>query len=84
MRQESLKPTGDGATENIMLLMDDVAPGTLVKLSNPSNNKIVYAKVLGKMKGVQYSDGFDVRISEAAAKKLQTENTDKFNLAVTY
>ncbi|WP_114791396.1 SH3 domain-containing protein [Niabella yanshanensis] len=66
------------------LLMDNAAPGSLVKLTNPANNKVVYAKVLGKMKGIQYSEGFDIRISEAAAQKLQIGNTDKFNVTVTY
>lgn len=66
------------------LLMDNAAPGSLVKLTNPANNKMVYAKVLGKMKGVQYSEGFDIRISEAAAQKLQLGNADKFNVTVTY
>lgn len=66
------------------LLMDNAAPGTIVKLTNPDNNQSVYAKVLGKMKGVQYSEGFDIRISEAAATKLKTDNLDKFNVKVMY
>lgn len=66
------------------LLMDNAAPGSLVKLTNPANNKVVYAKVLGKMKGIQYSEGFDIRISEAAAQKLQLGSADKFNVTVTY
>ncbi|GAB3416752.1 hypothetical protein GCM10027516_09920 [Niabella aquatica] len=66
------------------LLMDNAAPGTIVKLTNPDNNQSVYAKVLGKMKGVQYSEGFDIRISEAAATKLKTNNPDKFNVKVMY
>lgn len=66
------------------LLMDNAAPGSLVKLTNTANNKVVYAKVLGKMKGIQYSEGFDIRISEAAAQKLQLGNADKFNVMVTY
>lgn len=66
------------------LLMDNAAPGSLVKLTNPANNKVVYAKVLGKMKGIQYSEGFDIRISEAAAQKLQLGNAEKFNVTVTY
>ena len=66
------------------LLMDNAAPGTIVKLTNPGNNKSVYAKVLGKMKGVQYSEGFDIRISEAAAKKIEARNLEKFDIMVTY
>lgn len=66
------------------LLMDNVAQGTIVKLINPDNNKFVYAKVLGKMKGIEYSDGFDIRISEAAAQQIKTDNLEKFNIKVAY
>lgn len=66
------------------LLMDNATNGSIVKITNPENNKIIYAKVLGKMKGLQYSDGFDMRISDAAASQLQTSNTEKFNLKVNY
>ncbi|MFT4093648.1 MAG: SH3 domain-containing protein [Niabella sp.] len=66
------------------MLMDNAAPGTIVKITNPENNKTVYAKVLGKMKNVPYSDNFDIRISEAAAAKLQTNHPDNFTVKVTY
>ena len=35
--------------EKFYLLIDGVPPGTIVKISNPSNNKVIYAKVLGIM-----------------------------------
>ncbi|GAB3013487.1 hypothetical protein GCM10027051_15890 [Niabella terrae] len=66
------------------LLMDNVATGTIVKLTNPANQKIVYAKVLGKMQGVKYSDNFDLRISEAAANKLGLGKSARFQVDVTY
>ncbi len=66
------------------LLMDQVAAGTIVKLTNPSNNQSVYAKVLGKMKGTQYAEGLDIRISEAAAQKLQIQSAEKFNIKVLH
>jgi hypothetical protein len=66
------------------MLMDGVAPGTIVKISNPKNEKYVYAKVLGSMSEVKYSEGFDMRISEAAAKVLETVDSERFEVKVNY
>jgi LysM repeat protein len=66
------------------LLIDEIEPGTIVKLTNPSNNKIIYAKVLGDMKGVPQIPGMDIRISNAAASILEIEDTEKFILKLNY
>jgi LysM repeat protein len=66
------------------LLIDEIDPGTIVKLTNPSNNKIIYAKVLGDMKGVPQVPGMDVRISNAAASILEIEDMEKFILKLNY
>jgi len=64
--------------------MDGVQPGTIIKVSNPSNNKIIYAKVLGEMAGIRQNEGFDIRISSAAASALQITEQDKFIVKVNY
>ncbi len=66
------------------LLMDGVNPGTIVKLVNPANNRIIYAKVLGEMSGIRLNDGFNIRISNAAASALGLADEDKFILKVHY
>ena len=66
------------------LLVDEVEPGTIVRITNPSNNKFIYAKVLGDMKGSAQSAGIDIRISNAAASILQVDDTDKFILKLNY
>lgn len=66
------------------LLMDGVLPGTIVKVSNPGNNKTVYAKVLGEMNGIRQNQGLDIRISNAAASVLQITAEDKFTVKVNY
>lgn len=66
------------------LLTDKADAGSIVKITNPENKKIIYAKVLGKMQGVAYGDNLDIRISDAAANQLQTSNTDRFSLDVVY
>jgi len=65
-------------------LMDGVEPGTIVRIVNPTNNKAVYAKVLGEMAGIRQNQGLDVRISNAAASVLDISDTEKFIVKVNY
>lgn len=65
-------------------LMDHVEPGTIIKIINPSNNKAVYAKVLGEMSGIRQNQGYELRISNAAATALDVTDTDKFIVRVNY
>lgn len=66
------------------LLMDGVSPGTIIKITNPDNNKAVYAKVLGEMSGIRQNQGLDIRISNAAASALQVTEEEKFVVRVNY
>jgi LysM repeat protein len=66
------------------LLIDNVPSGTIVKVSNPTNNKVIYAKVLGEMAGIRQNSGLDIRISNAAAAALEIPEQDKFIVKVTY
>jgi hypothetical protein len=66
------------------ILIDRVVPGTIVKVTNPSNSKVIYAKVLEGMTGIRQNAGLDVRISNAAASILDVTETDKFVVKVSY
>ncbi len=66
------------------LLIDDVESGTIVRLTNPANGRVVYAKVLGEMKGIRQNEGLDIRISNAAASTLGIMDTEKFIVQVNY
>jgi LysM repeat protein len=66
------------------MLIDNVSPGTIVKVVNPGNNRTVYAKVLGEMNGIRQNQGLDIRISNAAASALQINEDDKFIVKVNY
>ena len=66
------------------LLINGVEPGTIVRITNPSNNKIVFAKVLYSMDKIRENQGVDIRISDAAAATLAVSETDKFILKVNY
>lgn len=66
------------------LLINGVEPGTIVKITNPTNSKTVYAKVLYSMDKIRENQGVDIRISDAAASSLAVSETDKFILKVNY
>ncbi len=78
------KTTSGWQDEKYYLLIDAAAPGTIIKITNPSNNKTVYAKVLGEMNGIRQNEGYTIRISNAAAAVLQITDTDKFILRINY
>ena len=65
-------------------LIDNVEPGTIVKVVNPTNNKAIYTKVLGAMSGIRQNEGYDVRISNAAANMLDVGDSEKFIVKVNY
>lgn len=65
-------------------LIDNVEPGTIIRIVNPTNNKAVYAKVLGEISGIRQNQGYDIRMSNAAASALEVSDTDKFIVKVNY
>lgn len=65
-------------------LMDNIEPGTIIRVVNPSNNKSIYAKVLGEMSGIRQNQGLDLRLSNAAASILEIGEAEKFTVRVTY
>ena len=64
-------------------LMNNVAVGTIVKVSNPVTNKMVYAKVLGQLPDMKESVGLTVRVSDAAAAELGAI-VERFSVEVKY
>lgn len=78
------KTTSGWSDAKYYLLIDKVSPGTIVKLINPSNNKSIFAKVLGEMAGIRQNEGFNIRISNAGAAALEITEQDKFIVKVNY
>ncbi|PWT78125.1 MAG: hypothetical protein C5B59_02485 [Bacteroidetes bacterium] len=64
-------------------LMNNVPVGTIVKVSSPSTNKSIYAKVLGQLPEMKESAGLSIRISNAAAADLGT-GEGKFPVELKY
>jgi LysM repeat protein len=78
------KTTSGWTDAKYYMLMDGVQPGTIIKIINPENNKAVFAKVLGEMAGIRQNEGYNIRISNAAAAALQIQEQDKFIVKVNY
>jgi hypothetical protein len=77
--------TSSGWTdEKYFLLVDGIEPGTVLKLTNPTNKKAIYAKVLGDMSSYKQIPGTNIRISDAAASALSVEETEKFIVRLNY
>lgn len=65
-------------------LIDGIEPGTIIRVINPENNKVVFVKVLGQISGIRQNQGYNLRISNAAAAALQISEIDKFIVKVNY
>ena len=78
------KTTSGWVDSKYYLLIDGVQPGTIIKITNPANNKFIYAKVLGEMSSIKLNDGLNIRISSAAVSALEITDPDKFIVKVNY
>ena len=63
-------------------LMNNVAVGTIVKISVAGTDKSVFAKVLGQLPDMKESTGLTIRISNAAAGELGVG--ERFSVEVKY
>lgn len=66
------------------VLMNKVTPGTIVKITSVSTNRVVYAKVLGEIPPGKENDGLLIRISNAASAQLQVAEGAKFDVTLSY
>ena len=64
-------------------LMNDVPVGTIIKVTFPSTNKSVYAKVLGQLPEMKESIGLVLRLSDAAASELGVDRA-KFYVEIKW
>lgn len=78
----TFKSTSGWQDKKYYVLMSDVAPGTILKISS-SENKVVYAKVLGSMPEMKENNGLLLRISNAAASYLGIIDP-KFPVQISY
>jgi len=62
---------------------NDAVPGTILKVKNNANGKIVYAKVLDAIPDIKQNSGLAIVISNAAAEELGA-GENKFDCVVSY
>lgn len=66
-------------------LMNNITPGTIVRVTNPGNNRIIFAKVLGELPPGKENDGLLIRISNSAAAELRISDKEPtFRAEVAY
>ncbi len=65
-------------------LMNNVAVGTIVKVSDASAGKSVYVKVLGPLPDMKESAGLTIRLSNAAAAELGEGDAARFSVGINY
>ncbi|GGB21760.1 muramidase family protein [Puia dinghuensis] len=64
-------------------LMNNVAIGSIVKVTDGTSGRSVYVKVLGQLPDMKESAGLTIRISNAAAAEMGA-TSDRFNVQVNY
>jgi hypothetical protein len=64
-------------------LMNNMTVGTIVRITDPTTNKTVYAKILGQLPDMKESAGLSIRMSNAAAAELGESET-RFNVQINY
>jgi hypothetical protein len=64
-------------------LMNNAMVGTIVRVTDQTSGKSVYAKVLGQLPEMKESAGLSIRISNAAAAELG-EGEGRFNVQINY
>ena len=66
-------------------LMNNITPGTIVRVTNPLNSRTIFAKVLGELPPGKENEGLLIRISNAGAAELKVnEKESKFSAEVSY
>jgi LysM repeat protein len=79
----SFKSTSGWKDGKYYVLMNKVAPGTIVKITVPSSNRSVYAKVLGEIPAGKENEGLIVRVSNAALAQLAVAE-GRFDVQLQY
>lgn len=79
----AFKSTSGWQDRRYYALMNNVQPGTFIKVSNTINGSYIYAKVLGNLPEMKENEGLLIRISNAAAAILSLNDGTKANVQVT-
>ena len=64
-------------------LSNTISAGTIIKVTNTSNQKFIFAKVLDVMPDLKINEGIVVIVSKAAAEQISAA-TEKFDVDLSY
>jgi hypothetical protein len=77
------KSTSGWSDKKYYCLYNSASPGTIIKISNPANGNVVYAKVLDNIPDIKKNEGILLVISNAAADVLAVSE-GQFNCLIKY
>ncbi len=77
------KSTSGWSDKKYYCLCSSASPGTIIKITNPANGNIVYAKVLDTIPDIKKNEGLLLVISNATADALGASEGN-FNCSITY
>lgn len=66
------------------VLTNEITVGNIVRITNPVDSTVIYAKVLGSLPTVKGGDGIQMRINSAGAALLGLRNEQHFELLISY
>jgi len=72
---------GDG---KYYCLYNNAQAGSIIKITNATTGKSVYAKVLDLIPDIKQNNGISIRISNAAAEQLGVSDENKFDCIIEY
>jgi LysM repeat protein len=78
------KSTSGWVETKYYCLQNNASPGTIIKVSNPDNGKIIYVKVLGPMPDISQNSDLVILVGNAAADALGADKNGKFNCTLEY
>lgn len=79
----SFKSTSGWDDSKYYCLYNNAPAGTIVRIANIKNQKVIYAKVLDTMPDLEQNKGILIRLSKAATEQLEV-TTDKFDANIAY
>ena len=79
----SFKSSSGWTDKKYFVLINGVAIGTIVRLTNPSNNRSICAKVIGVLPNIKSNNNLIMRLSSAAAHILKLTES-KGSISIVY
>jgi hypothetical protein len=59
-----------GTGKNLYILHSEAKEGTVVRIENPMTERVIYAKVIGKVPDTEFAEGSVAMLSNTVAKVL--------------